>query len=237
MGCAKIRIVTVSLETKILKLYESKTGNLSAAMARKLSIAVAGYAGKTDPDDANVEDLLSYYPARYEDRSNLIQIDQLYDGLEASVELYVRVAGAIQVGKHRGPKQPTLFIFEISGGDRERTRKPVVVMWFISGRNAKPIIEFYSKRFIRGVRVIAHGKWEWDGRRNTFLLKVQKPELLEVLPPDGDPDSFGLLKIDAKSITTSPAEILSETDEVEQDRETPEFSNDPTARRVPSIAN
>ncbi len=225
--------MTVSLETKILELYKSKTGNLSASMARNLSIAVAGYAGKTDPDDATVEDLLSYYPARYEDRSNLIQIDQLYDGLEASVELFVRVAGAIQVGKHRGPKQPPLFIFEVSGGDRERTRKPVVVMWFISGRNAKPIIEHYSKKFTRGVRVIAHGKWEWDGRRNTFLLKVQKPELLEVLPPEGDPESFGLLKDDSNKVDTVPVEILSEADEIDEDRETPEFSTIHTARRVP----
>lgn len=197
-------------------------------MARKLAAAVANYAGKTDLTDTTVEDLLNYFPARYEDRSNFLQIDQLYDGIEASVEIYVRVSGAFQVGKHRGPKKPPLYIFEFSGGDRERSKKPVVVMWFLSGKAATQIIDYYKKRFTRGVRVVAHGRWEWDGRRNTFLLKVTKPEEIEVLP--GDEESFGLLKDLADD---SPSPEISDIDELDEDNASPEFATVHTARRVP----
>jgi ATP-dependent DNA helicase RecG len=220
--------VKVKLDTPILDLYTGKIANLSAGMSRKLATAVANYAGKTEPSDALVEDLLAYFPSRYEDRSNLIGIDQLFDGLEASVELYIRVSGAIRVGKNRGPRQPPLYLFEFSGGDRERTRKPVIVMWFISGKAAGEIIEYYKKRFARGVRVVAHGKWEWDGRRNTFALKVQRPELLEVLPPENDPESYGLLVPQPESPDPGPS-----ADDIEEDRESPEFVTIHTARRVP----
>lgn len=195
-------------------------------MARKLAAAVANYAGKTDLTDTNVEDLLNYFPARYEDRSNFLQIDQLYDGIEASVEIYVRVSGAFQVGKHRGPKKPPLYIFEFSGGDRERSKKPVVVMWFLSGKAAAQIIDYYKNRFTRGVRVVAHGRWEWDGRRNTFLLKVTKPEEIEVLP--GDEADFGLLK----DLADNTVEI-GDIDELDEDNASPEFATVHTARRVP----
>ena len=104
--------------------------------------AVATFAFKNDLSEVTVEDLLNYFPMRYEDRSNLIQIDELTDGQEASVELYARVAGGFQVGKNRGPKAPPLFIFEITAGDAERTRKPVVVWWFISGKGAYRIVNY-----------------------------------------------------------------------------------------------
>lgn len=219
----------ISLATPLVELSHSEIGGLSPTMAKRLAVAVAGYAGKTEPGDVTVEDLLNYFPARYEDRSNLIQIDQLFDGIEASVELYVRVSGAIRVGKHRGPKQPPLYIFEINAGDRERQRKPVVVMWFISGKAANEIIEFYTKKFVRGVRMIAHGKWEWDGRRNTFVLKVQKPEVLEILPSDGDPEAFGLLQ----NSTLHDPEAANEEAETDDDKISPEFATVHTARRVP----
>lgn len=218
-------------ETPILELAKSRIGGLSLKMAQRLAAVVANYAGITDPEEARVEDLLNYFPARYEDRSNLIQIDQLFDGIDASLELYVRVAGAIRVGKHRGPRQPPLFIFEINAGDRERLRRPVVVMWFISGKNSKSIIEYYTERFQRGVRFIAHGKWEWDARRNTFVLKLQRPDLLEILPADADPDTYGLL---AEADTTDRASVHAENgedDEGEDSRR--EFSTVHTARNVP----
>ncbi|MBA2737210.1 MAG: hypothetical protein H0U50_10555, partial [Pyrinomonadaceae bacterium] len=117
----------ISLKTPLLELYQYEIAGLSLTLARKLALAVANYTYKNDLTEATVEDLLNYFPMRYEDRSNFIQIDGLYEGLEASVELYTRVAGGFQVGKNRGPKAPPLFIFEITGGDFERTRKPVVV--------------------------------------------------------------------------------------------------------------
>jgi ATP-dependent DNA helicase RecG len=222
----------LTLKTPVIELHRHKVARLTAAMSAKLAAAVANYAEKPDLTKATVEDLLAYFPARYEDRSNLIGIDELYDGLEASVELYARVAGGFQVGKNRGPKQPKLFIFEITGGDRERTRKPVIVWWFLSGKNAGHIIEYYQKRFARGVRFVAHGVWEWDGRRNTFALKAAKPDELEILPPDDDPEAFGLLK-DAVAEEPVPETAAPDFEDLEADVESPEFATVHTARRVP----
>ncbi|HEY0658723.1 MAG TPA: hypothetical protein VGD05_09625, partial [Pyrinomonadaceae bacterium] len=162
----------ISLKTPLLELFRHDIAGLSQAMARKLALAVAGYTYKNDLTEATVEDLLNYFPMRYEDRSNFIQIDGLYDGLEASVELYARVAGGFQVGKNRGPKAPPLFIFEITGGDFERTRKPVVVWWFVSGKGAYRIVNYWKERFERGTRFVAYGRWEWDARKNTFALRI-----------------------------------------------------------------
>ncbi len=180
--------------TPIINFHEAKIANLSQAMARKLAIAVANFANRPDASEATAEDLLNYFPMRFEDRSNLIQIDELTNEMEASLDLYVRVAGGFRVGKNRGPKAPPLYIFEITAGDFERTRKPVVVWWFVSGKGANHALEYYKKRFERGTRLVAFGKWEWDGRRNTFSLRLGKPDELEVLPLETDIDSFGLLK-------------------------------------------
>jgi ATP-dependent DNA helicase RecG len=176
----------IQLDTKIINFHENGIANLSVAMSKKLAVAVANYAHKTDANAANVEDLLNYFPTRYEDRSNLIQIDELYPNLEASLDLYVRVSGGFQVGKNRGPKAPPLYIFEITASDFERTKKPVVVMWFVSGKIASHVIDYYKKRFPRGTRFVAYGKWEWDVRRNTFVLKITKPDELELLATDAD---------------------------------------------------
>jgi RecG-like helicase len=132
----------LTLETPIIELNKQKIGKLSAPMARKLAMAVANVSDKSDLTEATVEDLLNYYPKRYEDRTNFIGIDKLYDGIEATVELYVRVSGGYQVGKNRGPRQPPLFIFEISASDADRRLKTVVVWWFVSGKKAKHIIEY-----------------------------------------------------------------------------------------------
>jgi ATP-dependent DNA helicase RecG len=184
----------ISLQTPLVELYENGIAKLTKPAARKLALAVATLSNKHDLTEASVEDLLNYLPMRYEDRSNLIQIDELYDGLEASLELYARVAGGFTVGKNRGPKAPPLFIFEISAGDAERTRKPVVVWWFVSGKGAYRIVNYWKERFTRGTRFVAYGKWEWDARKNTFALRLNKPDELEILPDVIDFETFGLLR-------------------------------------------
>ena len=88
-------------------------------MARKLAAAVAiNCCQKRCRRRDRVEDLLNYFPMRYEDRSNFIRIDQLYDGLEASVEIYTRVSGGFQVGKNRSPKAAAAFHL------RDQRRRP-----------------------------------------------------------------------------------------------------------------
>src|SRR5687767_12227912 len=232
--------MTLTLDTPIIEFHTHDISKLSAAMARKLAIAVAGESAKSDPTEATVEDLLNYFPMRYEDRSNLLQIDQLYDGIEASVELYTRVSGGFQVGKNRGPKAPPLFIFEISGSDAGRTKKPVVVWWFVSGRQSQHVISYYKERFDRGTRFVAYGRWEWDPRRNTFALNMKKPDELEVLPGLLEPPAVeGGLLLDGSDLTDREDPIQppatgggSDTDETDETSD-PEFATIHTARRVP----
>ena len=213
----------LTINTKIFDLHRHDIAHLSQFMSKKLAAAVAGFAEKSEPEDATVEDLLNYFPMRYEDRSNFLQIDQLYDGIEATVELFTRISGGYQVGKFRDKQRPPLFIFEVSGGDLERARKPVVVFWFVSGKNAKHSIEYYQKRFERGTRFAAFGKWEWDGRRNTFVLKLAKPDELEVLPSD-----------EPELLRPAAGELPAETEEsLDEDNENPEYANVHTGRRVP----
>ncbi|HEX8289220.1 MAG TPA: ATP-dependent DNA helicase RecG [Pyrinomonadaceae bacterium] len=240
--------MSVSLKTPILDLYRYDIAGLSQALARKLALAIANFAYKNDLTEATVEDLLNYFPMRYEDRSNFIQIDGLSDGLEASVELYARVAGGFQVGKNRGPKAPPLFIFEVTGGDFERTRKPVVVWWFVSGKGAYRIVEYWKNKFERGTRFVAYGKWEWDGRRNTYALRINKPDELEILPNYEDTESFGLLKNLLNSETQEnheqtinfsktenrrPKTKAPEDEELLEDIDTPELAMIHVGRRVP----
>jgi len=150
---------------------------MSTRLAQALSSTIAG----KDLSEVNVADLLSYLPMRYEDRSNLARISDLHEGMEASLELYVKLAGGYQVRNKRSYRQ-RLFIFEISATDSERTGRPVVVWTFLSGPHAQQIVTNYTKRFERGVRFVAYGRWEWDPRRATFALRLNKPDEIEVLP-------------------------------------------------------
>ena len=189
----------VKLDTPVVELYRFGVPRFGQPTARRLALAVAQVSAKADAKEATVEDLLNYLPMRYEDRSNLAQIADLSDGVEASLELYVRVAGGYQVGKNRGPKQPKLFIFEVTASDPLRTGKPVVVWWFVSGRQAPRIIAYHRQKFTRGARFIAYGQWEWDTRRNTFALRLGKPDELEMLPGTWTPPERELLRLAEES--------------------------------------
>src|ERR671932_2413433 len=187
--------MSLTLDTPVLRLPQRGVARLGPQTARKLALALASVSDKRDAAEITVEDLLNYMPMRYEDRSNLARIADLRDGTEASLELYVRVAGGFQVGKNRGPRQPPLFIFEITASDPERTAKPVVVWWFVSGRQAQRIVAYHRQNFTRGARFIAYGKWEWDVRRNTFALRLNKPDELEMLPGTWTPPEHALLRL------------------------------------------
>ena len=212
----------IQIDTPIMMLHEFGVAGLSKKRALKLACAVAGFVEKSNASEATVEDLLLYLPMRWEDRSNLIQIKDLRDGMEASLDLYVRTAGGYRVGKYRSDKQPPLYIFEISASDLQRFYKPVVVWWFISGKRAEQIVSYYQSRFLRGTRFVAYGKWEWDARRATFSLRINKPAELEILPTNPE-NSFELFK------------SLEEKDESEEEilDDANQFPMIHTARRVP----
>lgn len=199
-----MKVSSILLDTPVTLLHQHGIPRLGQTGARKLALALAGLADKQEAEQVTVEDLLNYLPSRYEDRSNLTLISKLYDGLEASLELYVRVAGGFEVGKNRSPRQPRLFIFEVTASDPERTGKPVVIWWFLSGTNAPRIINYYKDKLTRGARFIAFGKWEWDDRRKTYSLRVNKPDELEILPGTWDMSSVGLFQ-DALDSTEIPS--------------------------------
>jgi len=225
----------IRLDTPVIELHKHGIGKLSAGMARKLALAVTENFNKSDAVAATVEDLLNYFPMRYEDRSNLIGIDKLFDGIQASVEIVTRMSSGFPVGKNRGPRQAPLFLFEIVGSDAQRQFKPVTVKWFVSGKKAGPIVQYYEDKFQPGTRFVAYGRWEWDNRRQTFSLKPTKPEELEILPPlaadmfdDAVGKSNGLARLETKPIDDKESEKA-----LEEDIGSPEYATIHTGRRVP----
>jgi len=176
---------SISLETRILDLPDQGFG-LGLLTARKLAAGIAAISSGKDVSQVNVEDLLHYLPMRYEDRSKLTCIKDLSDGMEASLELFVKLSGGKQVGGWRRSFRQRLYIFKISATDRARTGKDVLIWTFLSGLSAPKIIDSYEKKFTRGVRFIAFGKWEWDASQQTYSLRLNKPDEIEILPPLGE---------------------------------------------------
>jgi ATP-dependent DNA helicase RecG len=225
MICSSCMSLPLTLATPIDELYKHRIARLGQSTSHKLAIALASYSFKKNASEATVEDLLSYLPMRYEDRSNLTQIRNLETGMEASLELYVKNAGGYQVGKKRGYGKPRLFIFEIVASDKDKTGRDVVVWWFVSGSHAHDIVGYYMKRLSRGTRFITFGKWEWDDRRGTFALRLHKPgDELEILPT-----------LDKESgVTTQEKTSLPKTGEtIEEDSEDPALAAVHAGRRVP----
>ncbi len=183
----------LTLATPIIELPRHHVAKLSVGMAQKLAAALAGVSEKKEAADATVEDLLNYFPSRYEDRSNFISIDKLEPGMHAAVELYVRNASGMQVGKNRDPRKPRLYLFEVTGGDAERRFQPVAIKWFISGKGGGDIVNWYKDKFPRGTRLVVYGLWDQDQHGQMFL-KLAKPDEVEVLPSAVGDDDFGLLR-------------------------------------------
>jgi len=182
---AIIRVMpgAISLNTPIEDLHKHKIARLGQILARKLAAAVASNTNKKHSSDATVEDLLTYLPMRYEDRSHLTTIKDLEAGMEATLELEVKHAGGYQVRNKQAFSKSRLFIFEVSGVDlANRTGRQVVVWWFVSGRRAYEIVQFYTKKLTRGTRFITFGQWDWDNKRGTYSLRLQRPaDELEML--------------------------------------------------------
>ena len=113
----------ISLNSRILDLPATGVARIGAVTARKLALGLAEVSPGKDINSVTVEDLLLYLPMRYEDRSNLTRIRDLEDGMEASLELFVKLAGGYPVRSKRRSFRQRLFIFKISAIDRARTGK------------------------------------------------------------------------------------------------------------------
>src|SRR6185437_6786013 len=167
--------VSISLDTRILDLPPN-IARLGSQGARKLALGLAEISPGKDINTVTVEDLLLYLPMRYEDRSRMIAVRDLHDDQEASLDLTVRLAKPRYIGRSR-------FIFTVSASDQSNSGPQVLIEWFVSGARAKQIIEYYVKRFTRGTRFIAFGRWHRD-KLGTFCLKINKPDEIEVISSD-----------------------------------------------------
>jgi len=112
-----------------------------------------------------VEDLLTYSPFRYEDRSNVKTIGQLAPGEMATVIAEVKSA------KLAGFRRRNLGLFEAIFTDSSGYR--LIGKWFHGG--------YLADRFVPGLRVALYGKVELDNY--TGDLQILHPEF-EILTDD-----------------------------------------------------
>ena len=172
----------ISLNTPVEDLHNFKIARLGPVLSRKLAHALAAQTHKKSGAAVTVEDLLTYFPMRYEDRARPALIRDLHDGVEASLELTVTHAHGYAVRNPRGYGRAQLYIFEVSAIDGPMSGREVIVWWFVSGRRAYDIVRYYTAKLVRGTKFITFGRWEWEARRNTFKLRLNKPaDELEVL--------------------------------------------------------
>src|SRR5215213_4924236 len=182
----------ISLSTPIEDLHSFRIARLGQILSRKLANALAVQTHKKSSAEATVEDLLTYFPMRYEDRSRPALIKDLEEGMEASLDLTVSHAHGYTVRNSRGYGRPQLYIFEVAGADTGKSGRDVIVWWFVSGRRAYDIVQYYTKRLTPGTRFITFGRWEREERRNAYKLRLQRPaDELEILtttdqPSEGD---------------------------------------------------
>src|SRR6201988_4335799 len=142
----------ISLNTYFEDLHSFKIKRLGHIVDRKHPRGLAKQTHKKDSAAVTVEDLLTYFPTRYEDRSHPALIKDLKEGVEASLELTVTHAHGYAVRKPRGFGRPQLYIFEVAGIDGPMTGREVIVWWFVSGRRAYDIVKYYTAKLARGPR-------------------------------------------------------------------------------------
>jgi ATP-dependent DNA helicase RecG len=184
---------SISLDNRILDLHGAGIPRFGQQSTRQLALALTEVSPGKDISSVTVADLLNYLPARYEDRSSMVEIRHLYHEIEASLDLTVKVSGGYQVRNRRSFKQ-RLYKFEVSAIDQQRTGRQVVVWWFVSGARSQQIISYYAKRLVPGARFIAFGKWEWDKQRGTYSLRLNRPDELELVT--GADDETGEVETD-----------------------------------------
>jgi ATP-dependent DNA helicase RecG len=120
-----------------------------------------------------VEDLINYFPFRYEDRSNLKTIAQLAPGEQATVIAEVRSA------KLTGLRRRALGLFEAEFTDASRAI--ILCKWFHGA--------YLADRLVPGTRVALFGKIEFDNYRGE--LQMMHPET-EILSSDEDDTELAL---------------------------------------------
>src|SRR6266487_5470554 len=117
-----------------------------------------------------VEDLLSYFPFRYEDRSNVKTIAQLAPGEMATVIAEVRST------KLSGFRRRNLGLFEARFSDSSRAT--LAGKWFHGGYLANVLGE--------GLKVALFGKVEFDSYAGEITMLHPEMEILSGDDDDGE---------------------------------------------------
>jgi len=118
-----------------------------------------------------VEDLLSYAPFRYEDRTNIKTIAQLAPGEMATV------LAEVQSAHLRGFRRRNIGLFEAIFKDTSGQR--LLAKWFHGG--------YLVDRFLPGVRAALYGKIELDNYTGELLM--MHPEFEVLAGDDSDSDA------------------------------------------------
>src|SRR6185436_9913049 len=116
----------ISLNTLIEDLHNFKIARLGPVLSRKLAHALTSQVHKKSSAEVTVEDLLTYFPMRYEDRSRPALIRDLHEGVEASLELSVTNAHGYAVRNPRSYGRPQLYVFEVAGIDGPMSGREVI---------------------------------------------------------------------------------------------------------------
>ncbi len=117
-----------------------------------------------------VEDLLTYAPFRYEDRTNVKTIAQLAPGEMATVIAEVKSA------RLAGFRRRNLGLFEATLTDSSRER--LLAKWFHGG--------YLADKFETGLRVALFGKVELDNYTGDLLIMHPEFEILTAEDAEGD---------------------------------------------------
>jgi ATP-dependent DNA helicase RecG len=117
-----------------------------------------------------VEDLLNYFPFRYEDRSNLKPIAQLAPGEMATVITEVRSAKVL------GFRRRNLGLFEAEFTDASRAI--LLGKWFHGA--------YLADRLTPGTRVALYGKIEFDNYKGELQMMHPETEFLGDEDEEGD---------------------------------------------------
>jgi len=162
----------LKLSTPVYELHLHEIPRVALKTAQKLAQGVASSTPFGDARQVTVEDLIHCLPMRYEDRSNLARIRDLQNGMWATIDAEVRIAGTYPV---KGGK---LRIFEISGNDGSGQ---VRAFWWNQA--------YLQNSFKQGRRVLLYGQWKRNGRG---FYEVENPDYEFALDDDdADPIHTG----------------------------------------------
>ena len=162
----------LKLSTPLYKLHLHEIPRVALKTAQKLAQGVAGMTTGGDVHHVTVEDLIHCLPMRYEDRSNLARIRDLQNGMWATIQVDVRIAGTYPV---KGGK---LRIFEISGTDNSGQ---IRAFWWNQG--------YLQSSFKQGRRVLLYGQWK---RNRRGFFEVENPDYeFTIDDDDADPIHTG----------------------------------------------